>query len=1380
MLIGNVKDRGVGDFLAKATVRVAVSPPVRCDAFHFKVDCRSDRLFALLSMFPGTICSSTPGTHCVKIKSSDIVRFRAAIRNPIRASASGDEYHTRLVTYLLLESTSLFQKYGENLYSYIHNNYIHDMRAGGGKFQQCINYIKGTYPGRLPDAAFTGSNIRLCFPNPALLQKHFRFLDDGWCYVLSMRDTEAGEQSLLLEAVSMRLQVLDRDESRPNREFAAECLRKFLESATGGTGAGEQGSVREIRIPCEDFFVIIREVISDSSVKSRIESQLHARQGARITHGLKKRFGRVRRYCGRLRNANTGISNGAAGIRKAVISLRKAQLLVKNQVFFERLNPLGVLQAQQYFRGMNAIIESMISCLKENERVWTEEELTFFLRETHGSIVRDIDCLLSIHDFFVIGRTVHRDAIIKFTFGEVSEISTHIGQWISLFNRIHRGLVNGEYGSLDEVTGHTSVTNNAFCCGDVHNIESLLGLNTLSQLFERLSDGSWRANVQVRNKLLFRHVKSHRLCDFLCDFEYKSDHRECDELLGEMFSSGCTRDRTLLLLRKIVQNYGHEWIRDVDYSIGLSVAQSAYKVSRWVPFHSLWLPWVNPARYRTSSGYRGRGIKGRLCAKNMMIPLTEFSRVIRSGLRLTDMESRFVEGDYEAEMLGASFRIEHNIPGFLERATFFLRKNKWVWYPVLGFFMVLCSAVAVIGRVLDYFGIIPGVVVKGALDIFRSIFDSVVVVVGLDTAVEKMISLIVSIAGIIVRTLDFILFYGLLSKVTRFIFRKFHDVCDYLFNALISACEHVRLYGFKNACLLLLEKLLCTDGGECPSTPDLLVTDDQELGEEAHCNSTGTAATQDVCIQTLVEKLYAECQSLPNALGSLSRDIAEELYGCKPDVRSLLCEFRGTLSLPQCTVFEENYSRLRGEFFFLINNYHEGLSVGTGNSSRNANIFNSYAARREVYDRVTAVNLQTLQLTACGASSSGDSRTVRNIIDHEDVKVIINAARSHGQSITLSEVGERIAALRWALSMFDLYDSTGIVMRHEAVISGTGIERSCALSLMDCVLTLQSWRETLLGGGRVSRDFALCDLRSNFSPYLRDTCCILDAMDRSVSGRRDTVSYRRFLNIMCPDFLLLETPSLMARNVSNFVGLSLGARSYLAELKDGLVSFANGFRELKLMLASLAVYQVTALSGAEEFQRFFDHYSKFSNYATQPIGVIDVYDFFISTHYSEQFLSFFWRSIFLRDVIALLGEFFQSITPFPDIAEVPTMFSAMDHRIYRSSFFYGDRALREVKSSINAVGDLICTIFQVHQIRAILRSARSVGRIHGNMEYFVQLEEAYTARRDSRQVQFAWCGGSASSSSCVDSVVRCNEITNVSCCEIGGEYEPLGQNFLVR
>ncbi|ACZ49130.1 hypothetical protein ACIS_00512 [Anaplasma centrale str. Israel] len=1311
MLIGNPNRRSTIGFLSRAVTRVAISPPVRDGAFHFKVDCRpSDRLCALLATLPGEVYTRVPEECSVRVRSSDVIRFKEAIRNPIRAAARGDEYRIRLVAYLLLEVTERFQEYGEDLYSHIHDGYVHDMRAGGGKFRQCINYIRGEYPGRLPNEPSMGLYTQLCFPSPTLLREHFYFSDEEWCYVLKLKKC-APEASLLFEAASMRLRRLDCGAATPNNGYATECLRRFLASVTHGIkNPAENGG--EIKIPCEDFFIIVQEITGDSPVKSYIEHQLYLRQEKCIAHGLQESFNHA--WSRHARDKDVGVrGNAVAEMREAILGLKQVQFLLGDPSFFQRLNPMGVLQAQQYFRGMNAIVGAMIACMQANEGLWTEEALLFFLKETCGNITGDIGRLLAIHDFFSVGHTIYRDAVVKFTREEVSEISEHINCWVSLFREMGRTFVDGRYGTLENmVRNYGSVTSDFHSGGNASDMGPSLSPDTLSQLFSSFRSGLLEVNTDFRNELLLRHLKSHRLCDFLCEFEYTNIHGKCDELLEEIFDNGCTNDRALALLRQIVKSCGCERIKNIGYSRSLSFAQCAYKISYWLPFRSFWLPWVNPANYRTSSGYVGRGTTHRFYAKNMMIPFTEFSQAICRGLHLEDLEHRFVESDYEAEMLGRSFRIEHNIPGFLERITFPIRKHRWVWYLVLSLLMVLCSVVAVVGQVLDHFGIIPGVLVKGALDVFRSIFDVTVAIVGLDTIVERFMLLVVSIAGLTVRVLDFILLCGLLSAVTRFIFGKFHNACNFLFEALISACEHARLYGLKDAFWLLIEKLLHRE--QDVNVPD--VPTNNSLRQACCCDGTG--AIQVTGLQAPSEIPPTERWDIPNALRSLSGAVGEELYGRKPDVRLVLHKFHKTLDLPQRTVFEGAYLELRKEFFFLLNNYQEELSIAADGRSGSVNILNSYAARREVYNKVTAANLQTIQLICLRQ----DAPTVRIIRSNEDAWAVVNAARDHGESITLKELNEKIAALRWALSAMDSYDLTGIAMRHETVVSDTKIEKSCAIALMDCVITLRGWKKALLDHESVSRDLVLCDLQSNFSSYIRDVCCILGVADRAVAGRHNTASYRRFCKIVGVDFLLLETPSLAAESMSSFVGLSLGARSYFSELKRGLEDFAGHCRELKYMLASLMVYQITLLSGVEDLRSLFDHYSRFAESAMRPLGIEAAYDFFARTRYTEQFLSFFWRSVFLWDVVIISEEFFRAMLPLGP-SEMFAVFRTADHRIYLESFFRRNCALDEVKSALNSLGDLVYTVLQVHQVRAILRRAKAANRTNGNLEHFMQREE---------------------------------------------------------
>ncbi|MGN7661131.1 MAG: hypothetical protein ACTJLK_00690 [Anaplasma sp.] len=1238
---------------------------------------------------PGKVNVLSDGECDVRIRRSDVIRLEEVLRNPIRAAAFGEEYNTRLVTYLLFEATGLFRRYGEDLYSRVHDQYIHDMRAGAGKFQQIINYMRGVYPGRLPVAA-SWQAMPLCFPNPALLDGYFEFCERNWCYVLKLGNAE-GARSLLLEAVVMRLEQLNAVESLSYAQvMAAECLSRFIESA----------SEWEIEIPCEDFFVVIREIIGDVRLKSHVEQQLFLRQERSIVYGLTRRFCAAYGAC----RASVG---SATGVSRAISSLEKVRSLVRNSGFFQKLNSSGVLQAQQYFGGMNAIISAMVNFLQSHQEL-TEPELQFFLQDTCGNIINDIGHLLAIHDFLSLGGTIDRDAIVKFTRREICEISAHINRYISQFGEICGRLENEDESSLECATAALGLKHVA---GDESvGYRPTLPLN--AEIFVRRGD-AWVINNLARNEHFFRYLKSHELCNFLCDFEYEGGV-ECDKFLDGFFANGCTSDDALLLLKHIVKSRKQEWIKDVACSTGLRIAQSAYNMSRFLPFHSLWSAFVNPARYRTSSGHRGSGIAERLYTRNREIPFTEFSQEISEGLCLTDHDYRFVAGNYEAEMLCRSFRARHNIPGFFERAMFPVRRYRLVWYTALGFLFVVCSIVAVIGRLMNHFGIIPGVLVKGVLDVFRAVFETTVVIVGLDTIVGKGLSVVINTAGFFIRILDFILLGGLISRATRFIFGKFYSGCDYLFNALMSACENVERHGIGSACYLLMEKVFCRD---VDRDSPVRAMSSQAYKEARESGNDRTKDSNPVDPHMLVGQLYGECQSVSGTLRSFSYVIASELYGRKPGVKKLLREFRRTMALPQTSTFERNYFRLRREFFFLLNNYQEEFSASRAQPSR-ATIFNSYDARRAVYDKITAVNVQTLQMMRLGGVATPSS-----IENHMDSRAVLNAACASGEPITLRELNEKIAALCWALSVIDTHDITGVVARHETLILDTKVEKSCVIALMDCVLTLQNFRRGLLAGRNVGRDLVLNDFRINFSPYIRDVCCIIGAVDRSMTFRHHTASYRKFCNIMCADFLLFETPSFMAERVSSFVNMSLGVRSYFSVLKDKLVDFEGDLRECKYLLASFLMCHIMESSSINGLVSLCSRGERLTSYTIDAVGLGVIYDFFMTTQYGERFLSVLWCNLYPRDLVAYLKKCVLAIS-LPNAEELSAMSGTIDHRIYRDSFLRQGHALGEVKSVLNGLGDLLCTVFQVHAIRAIFESAKTVHC--GNLEYFMQRKEATT------------------------------------------------------
>ncbi|KAF2281965.1 hypothetical protein GH714_042789 [Hevea brasiliensis] len=252
----------------------------------------------------------------------------------------------------------------------------------------------------------------------------------------------------------MRLRRLDCGEVTPNNDSAEECLRRFLASATCGIRA-PVGDDRTIKIACEDFFIIVQEIIGDSLVKSHIERQLCLRQERCIARGLQENFDRA--WSRSALGQDAGGHAAVAEIRQAILSLKQVQSLLENPSFFQR---------------------------------------------------------------------------------EVSEISAHINCWVSLFRETSRALISGRHDSSERI-----IQNHRSAAGDTPGLEPLLDPDTISRLFSHSSNGLREVNTRLRNELLFRHLKSHKLCDFLCEFEYADMRGECDRLLETIFSDGCTNAR---------------------------------------------------------------------------------------------------------------------------------------------------------------------------------------------------------------------------------------------------------------------------------------------------------------------------------------------------------------------------------------------------------------------------------------------------------------------------------------------------------------------------------------------------------------------------------------------------------------------------------------------------------------------------------------------------------------------------------------------------------------------------------------------------------------------------------------------------------------------
>ncbi|WP_249548675.1 hypothetical protein [Anaplasma phagocytophilum] len=1317
--------------------------------FRFTVVCSHDpRVFSLLSVLPCAVLKNDSGEYVVKIKKSDLVRLIYRMRNPMRYACNEDEYSTRLATYMLLELTNLFEGYAENLYKHSRSTFVHDMRSGAGRFQQLINYIGDLHPGRLPCNILASKVVPLCFPNPNILESSFSLSEPDMSYMLG-NVSENAEDSILFEAAKMRLERLQEfcnsSEGHPTYVEGAICCISNLLSALSNRG---QYSTRpeSFKIAACDFMVAIREIMSDINIRSHVEKRLRSRQLDCVVNNMKRVSYDARGAngggVGRIDDDNPHVTDAnTEKVLGAIAHLESFRSLIDDPAFFQRFNDdHGVLQAQQYFRCISAMVAAESIFLSEHVGKLTAADLQFFLNETCKEVSGDISQLLAIYDFLATNQIVDRDAVVRVTRSEIKELSHKVHRFVSMYLSICQELSTGVYRSLDDVTAKIMCSTAGQHLDEWE--ESLLNERNLEAIFTVDEHGTWTSNDSARNRQLLSKIESHQLCDILHGLQCAGDV-QVSQLVDELFVDGVTTDRVFEILRTGVKNRQHEWIRDIEYSAFLGFVIRAHEVSQYIPFHSWWLSLLNPGRYRTYSSYKGKSIGDRLYAKGSLIPHTEFSSGIANALYLKEGDHRNVTGAYDAEMLHKAFRVHHNISGAQERLLYYLKKYRVIWYVLLVLVGLACVLVGVVGRLLAHFGIIPGIATYGCAYVLRAMFDSIVAVLILDTIVDKTIYFAVQFIGLVIRTVDFILLFGLVSRITRFAFGKFYGLCSHICKQFVDACSHLRIYGLRHSLFLLVDRLFHVgqdnnfnlygvDSLE-KSVPELL-----GLGSDSMCiveNITGGDSVvfehhghNEICdstyqnevrapasnIFTLISEVYREHDgNLRNLPQGICQGFVRSVYGGKEDVSLLLEAFQKRVSLPQSTIFCSNYIDLRKEFFFLLNNYQEHLQVSV-NTPKTPTIFNSYNERRAVYDIVTAVNMQTSLV------ANRELIKVESISSRKCTKEFLSRAHATvGEEVTLKEINEKIAAVNWALAVIAERDVSGAVEEWEILFHDTKIEKSCAIALMDCALTLLEYKHLLLEGKRVSREVVLCDLRSNFRPYIRDACCILDTIDKG-RARHRTMSYRRFCNIMCKDFSLLEHASSMAEKASSMVGLNLGVISLGDKVREEVVEFLEYFQSPKSILLSILVYNAIKCTGGSLAARV-DYYSKSADIVLNSAGLGQVYDFFMDTELAQEFLECFWGSLFPKEFVLYMIALGEVVVQL-DGEGIADLAASIDHSIYGQSFHQQSVAVGEVKTFFNCIADLCCTVSQVHLIKSIKKRKKKKVCAE-SLEFFLQQEE---------------------------------------------------------
>ncbi|WDM85002.1 hypothetical protein K6025_03935 [Ehrlichia sp. JZT12] len=823
--------------------------------------------------------------------------------------------------------------------------------------------------------------------------------------------------------------------------------------------------------------------------------------------GLKEARNIYRKLCAN----NSNSLEARSEVEEAILSLQSIKLnITANLDFFIKINgDEGILRAQQYFRGLTSLIDSEISFLKGFKGILTIKDLELFLKVTCKDIHYDINQLLTICDFFTQKKVVDRNAILKFTRKEISELTKYMNHRILLLKEIVKYMSNNtKVKSLDEnfvnkrvvsaIIGDHPVLSAEF----IKNKQLILSIN-ISELLELVEyiDGEWTVNEERKNKWLLHQLILHPLMDYL-DINLSS-------VPSDLWDKELNEELFLDILRSIVRNNStsKKFVYEVKISRSLRVFQVLYNVSYFIPFSSLWLYYINPSNYRTVSGYVGNSIREKLYTKNKKIPVTSFSSRIIKGLKLNVSEERFVESCYEAKFLKRKIRRDNNTAGKFERLKIALSSNKFIAYVLLGIVFIVTLVGAIIGRVFVYLNIVPGIFIDKLIDCVQGIFDTLFVIGGLDSVVDKTLILILDIAGIVVRIIDFVLLCGLLLECVKFVIQLIYLIVNHIYSICENVYKSLKLYGFKDSCIILFTKICCTKEVKATSSSILQNEDNVQgydiyssLGETLNRIYDETRNKNDILLQ------------INNLTKDLSSQINQILCCGKPRLEFLLRDFEtNTSKLTQDVVGNVNYITLRYEFSYLLNNYVEKFSYCEHNE--NLSILNSVKKRAELYDKITAVNLQTryFQRNSC-----------IKIHNSDDVKLIFNKVNSMPNIITVKLLNKKIALLRWAIHMLDIHDVYRIKNRSELVFLNTKIDHSITVMLYDCILRLEDYRKQLQFGRLISENFVNTDIDSNFLPYIRDVYYILQAIDNSLVLNGQTESMRIFFNTFFDSKLLLK------------------------------------------------------------------------------------------------------------------------------------------------------------------------------------------------------------------------------------------------------------------
>ncbi|ABD44508.1 hypothetical protein ECH_0488 [Ehrlichia chaffeensis str. Arkansas] len=1259
------------------------------------------------------------------VKKSDLIFFKTQLHNPFRATAGNNEYNIRLMMYLIFEATDLWELHCCDIYSSIKGHYQHDQRECKGIFQQLMSYFFKSKEcvGRMGEDCVRDLNP-LCFPNPELLRSKLCIHSDGKYYVF-LSTIKEYEDSVLFKVITKKLQMLELESAKSSDDSVLlkildqkKCLQYFIACLS------DVNCFNSLAVPFHVFLEALNILISDQVIVKEIEGLLRERQlHDMINHVAykffqdKKQYG-IDVYGQGLEKAHdiyyelygNNLPEDNLAVKKAILSLQNVKFnITANLDFFIKMNSdKGILRAQQYFRGLTALVEAEINFLQKFQDVLVIKDLDLFLKVTCKNVHDDINRLLAAYDFFMQKKIVDRNAILKFTKKELLELTQYTNSRVLLLKEIVRYMndsiraknINKSFLS-ERVIGFI-VDNHPILSTQLLKDNRLISSIDFPGLIDSIVcvNGKWIIRNKEKNKWLLRQLKLHSLIDYL------DINIDCLDILDELWDKKISDSKFLGILRVIINNShtDKKFIYDVKVSKSLRVLQVLYRISHFIPFSSIWRYYINPSRYRTTPGYVGDNVKEKLYTQNKKIPVTSFSSKIIENIKLCNSEERYVQSYYEAKFLKKRIRKDNNIAGRFEKLKIRLLSNRFVAYVLFGLMFVIILISAIVGRILMHFNIIPGVFIGKFIYGMQGIFDSLCVVVGLDTIVDKGLSLILDTAGIIVRVLDFILLCGLLSECIRFFIKLVYLICKHVYKVCENIYEFLKIYGFKYSCIILLSKIWFIKHREFETCQQ-----QRESSEQGYDINGGL-------IEAL-EQIYGKVKvsdGLSSRIISMTRELSsqiDQILCCnKPKPEFLLKEFEShTSKLPQDVVGNVNYIKLKYEFSYLLNNYTEKINYCS--DTDRLNILNSFQKRSALYDKITAVNLQTRYF---------HKDSCVKICNTRDVERIFAEANTMGDIVTVELLDAKIASLKWAIHMLDVHDVYNIKNRSEPVFLNTKVDHSMTVVLYDCILRLQNYRKQLQFGKLISKKFIDTDIDSNFSPYIRDVYHVLQSLDDNSMLNSQTSSIRIFVeNFFDSNSLLLKKPSDKAKDLANYIKIDKGTVSCMSRIKKSIYEFIEYFQDPKSISISFILYYLLRLTNSITLLSIADYVTQITDHALDIVMLDGLYEYFTCTDFGKLLLvEFYQKGILFKDIMFMCSEFDLGLL-YNNIQTVQGSLHCQDinYSIYSSSFHRGNPAQEKISQMINGFIEVLCEGLFIKGVQQLVNYFKK--KVVYNIQYFM-------------------------------------------------------------